>query len=248
MNRSSLIALFAATAIAWLGLTAAGSARAGEADAALVVETGPVAARSDGDWQLIREGDGIRTYRMERPDSPLLAFKGEGVIDAPIDLVLSVCLDAERADEWIGLVSESAVLRWLDDHRAYVQYTRFDLPWPVRDRVFVSQVEIEVDPDTFTATLAYHESPDAPAIDDAIIGSTAGTVFRLQPIEGGARTLFTGIGIADPRGAIPVWFVNWAGRSVPHRSLTALRRQVRMDDVSVSPIVASLYEGFEVRR
>jgi len=88
--------------------------------------------------ELIREEEGIRTYRMERPDSPLLVFKGVCVIDAPVDRVLSVCLDAERADEWIGLVSESRVLRWIDGDRAYVQLTRFDLPWPVRDRAFVS--------------------------------------------------------------------------------------------------------------
>jgi len=167
--------------------------------------------------------------------------------------VLSVCLDAERAGEWIGLLSESAVLRWLDDGEADVQLTRFDLPWPVRDRVFVSRVEIDVDPASRAATLTYfeshvsHEDDETLAIDDAIRGSTAGTHFRMRPIAGGERTLFTGVGIADPRGAIPVWFVNWAGRSVPHRTLEALRRQVGKPDVAVSPGVASLYEALERR-
>ncbi len=204
----------------------------------------PGDADSHGAWVLIRDDDGIRTYRMDRPDSPLLAFKGEGVIDAPIERVLSVCLDAERAGEWIGLVSESAVLRWLPGSRAYVQLTRFDLPWPVRDRVFVSQVELDVDPRSYVATLTYHESDEAPAIAGAILGSTEGTQFTLQPVEGGARTLFTGVGIADPKGAIPAWFINWAGRSIPYRTLQSLRRQAGKDDVTVSPVVESLYEGF----
>lgn len=210
-------------------------------------EPAAVSARPPGEWELIRDEDGIQTYRMRRPDSPLLVFKGEGVIDAPVDRVLSVCLDADRATEWIGMVSESTVLRWVDDGRAYVQLTRFDLPWPVRDRAFVSQVELEVDPETWIATLAYRESAHAPEIDGAIVGSTEGTYFRLQPIDEGTRTHFTGIGIADPRGAIPVWLVNFAGRSIPHQSLSALRRQVRKEDIVVSPRVEEMYADFERR-
>jgi hypothetical protein len=239
--KQPLRTLLYAVACLWLAL--AGGAGAFVALAA--AESTSKGALPNGDWELIRDDDGIRTYRIQRPDSPLLAFKGEGVIDAPIDLVSSVCLDAERAGEWIGLLSESVVLRWLEEGRGYVQFTRFDLPWPVRDRVFVSRVVLDVDPDSYAATLSYHESDETPAIDDAILGSTAGTHFRMRPIEGGAKTFFTGIGIADPKGAIPVWLVNWAGRSVPHETLQALRRQVRKDDVSVSPLVESLYEGFE---
>lgn len=200
----------------------------------------------DDAWELIRNEDGIRTHRMQRPDSPLIVFKGEGVIDAPVDVVLSVCLDAKRAREWVSLLSQSEVLRWMEDERAYVQLTRFDLPWPVKDRAFVSRVKLAFDPQSRVATLAYDESDEGPVIDNAVVGSTTGTLFKLEPLDGGARTYFTGIGIADPRGAIPVWLVNWAGRSIPHQTIEALRRQVRKDDVAVLPLVEALYAGFEI--
>jgi hypothetical protein len=197
-------------------------------------------------WKLTRDEDGIRSYRLQKEGSPLLLFKGEGIIDAPIDLVLSVVIDAERAGEWIDFLSESVVTRWIEPPGDYVQFTRFDLPWPVTDRVFVSRVELEFDPQTYSAALFYRSCEDQVEFDDAILGSAVGSRYLLRPIDGGARTSLTGIGIADPKGAIPIWVVNWVGGSVLHNTIAALREQVRKNDVAVIPLLKPLYEHFEV--
>ncbi len=245
-ERSARARLPSTLVIASVALSLVCSSGAAADGEVLAATRPPAQAKTEDGWELIRDDEGIRTYRKALPGTPLLAFKGEGTIDAPTELVLSVCMDAERAGEWIGLVSESAVLRWVEEGDAFIQFTRFDLPWPVKDRVFVSEIAVEVDAETHRARLVYSETTDSPAIGDAIRGSTAGSRFEMRPIDGGTRTHFTGIGIADPRGAIPTWFVNWAGRSVPHRTLAALRRQVQKDDVSISPVVRSLFERPEV--
>jgi len=201
---------------------------------------------SELDWVLTRDDEGIRSYEMQREGSPLLCFKAEGIIDARIDLVLSVILDAGRSKEWISYLSESAVIRWIDEPGEYVQFTRFDVPWPVRDRVFISRVALEVHAETYAAVLVYHASDDSAEFEDAILGSAAGTRYVLRPIDGGARTIFTGIGVADPKGSIPKWLVNWVGGSWPHETIQALRRQVRKDDVFVIPQIELLYAGFEI--
>jgi hypothetical protein len=183
---------------------------------------------------------------MRREGSPLLSFKAEGIIDAPIDLMLSVVLDAERSTEWISYLTESVVVRWIDEPGEYVQFSRFDIPWPVQDRVFISRVAFEVDPETYATVLYYHPSDDRPEFEDAILGSATGTHYVLRPIDGGTRTIFTGIGVADPKGSIPKWLVNWVGKSWPHETIQALRRQVRKDDVFVMPRIEPLYTGFEI--
>jgi len=198
------------------------------------------------DWVLTRDEAGIRSYKMQREGSPLLCFKAEGIIDAPVHLVLSVVLDAERSMEWISYLSESVVLRWVDEPIDYVQLSRFDIPWPVKDRVFISRVAIEVDPETYEAVLVYHPADDQVELRNAVLGSATGTRFHLRPIDGGGRTSFTGIGIADPKGALPKWLVNWVGGSWPHQTIQALRKQVRKHDISVMPALEPLYAGFEV--
>lgn len=201
---------------------------------------------SKPDWILKRDEQGIRSYEKKLDGSPLLSFKAEGVIDAPIDLVLSVLLDADRSSEWISHLSESAILRWIEEPREYVQLSRFDVPWPVSDRMFVSRVALDIDPATYTAVIVYLPADDQVDPRDAVLGSATGSRFVLRPIDGGARTDFVGIGVADPKGAIPAWIVNWVGGSWPHQTIEALRRQVRKDDVVVTPMIASLYAGFEV--
>jgi hypothetical protein len=195
---------------------------------------------------LTRDDEGIRSYQSRREGSPLLWFKGEGVIDAPIPLVVSVVLDAERAGEWISYLSESVVLRWIEEPVEYVQFTRFDAPWPVKDRTFISRVVLEVEPESYAASLTYHSSELRVDSKNAILGSVAGSHYLLRPIDGGARTHFTGIGVADPRGSLPTWLVNWVGGSWPHETIEALRRQVRKQDVFVMPLLQPLYAGFEV--
>jgi hypothetical protein len=114
------------------------------------------------------------------------------------------------------------------------------------DRVFVSRIALEVDPETFTAVIDYLATDDHVEPRDAVLGSATGSRFVLRPIDGGARTDFVGIGVADPKGAIPTWVVNWVGGSWPHQTIEALRKQVRKNDVVVRPPIARLYEGFEV--
>jgi hypothetical protein len=138
------------------------------------------------------------------------------------------------------------VTRWIDEPGEYIQFTRFDVLWPVQDRVFISRVVLEVDSETYSAVLVYHSSDDRAMFENAILGSVAGTRYVLRPIDGGTRTFFAGIGIADPMGSVPKWLVNWVGGSLPHDTIQALRRHVRKKDVSVMPLIEPLYAGFEI--
>ena len=52
-------------------------------------------------WEKIGDDDGIAVYRREVPGSPIVAFKGEGIVDQSILRVASVIVDSSRATEWI---------------------------------------------------------------------------------------------------------------------------------------------------
>ena len=44
----------------------------------------PAAQTAQPAWERIGDDDGIAVYRREVPGSPIVAFKGEGIVDASI--------------------------------------------------------------------------------------------------------------------------------------------------------------------
>ncbi len=193
-------------------------------------------------WQLTRDEDGTRSYRRIRQDSALLAFKAEGVIDAPVPKVLSVLLDAERVLEWIPRMAESKIVRWLDPPREYVQFTRFSVPWPVRDRFFVSRVRLNVDPITQETEIRYYNDESGEVLPNLIQGTAGGSYYRLIPVDGGQRTRLVGVSVADPNGSVPKWLVNMLAGGWAHETIALLRKQVKKEDVKVLPMIEALYD------
>ena len=85
-------------------------------------EPSPQLALDAPGWELTRDEDGILSYKRVVDGSPLLVFRGEGVIEAPITRVLSVALDNTRVGEWIPGLAESTVVRWIKEPLEYIQY------------------------------------------------------------------------------------------------------------------------------
>ncbi len=192
-------------------------------------------------WEVVRNEGGIRSYRGVIPGSPLLAFKGEVELDREIARVLSVVLDAERVGEWIPRLIESKVLRWLNEPYEYMQFTRFDAPWPVTDRVFLSRVVLSVDGETRRTELRYFDVDEPVPEKYGIRGLAGGSYYILEPLAGGRQTRLTAVSVADPRGRVPAWLVNWAGSSWAYDTMARLRAQVHRPDIVELPLVTQIY-------
>jgi hypothetical protein len=208
---------------------------------ALAMEPPHVSAAEQG-WELMRDENGIRSYKRIVPGSPLLAFRGEAAVDAPIGRVMSVLFDADRVGEWIPRMLESRVYRWIKEPVEYIQYTHFDAPWPVTDRIFLSHVTVEVEPETQRTVILYGDSDDEVPTEELVRGYNGGSYYILEPIDGGRGTWIIGVGTADPKGIIPDWLINWIGTSWPYDTLVHLRRQVARDDILELPIVRAIYK------
>src|SRR3954447_23007680 len=78
-------------------------------------------------WERISEKDGVVAYRREVPGSPLIAFRGEGVINAPILRVASVLVDNTRSTEWIDSLAEARTLRRISENE-FIEYDHVKTP------------------------------------------------------------------------------------------------------------------------
>ena len=212
--------------------------------AALLALTGTVSADTgtpkDPPWERFDEDDGIAVFRREVPGSPIIALRGEGVVNAPILRVTSVLADTSRATEWIDRLAEVKVVRKLSDNE-YVHWTHIDTPIVLKDRDFVYAIKLELDPAHKKVMLNYHSVYDSGAPKtDYIRGEFKYGTFTLTSIEGGKKTHVLAEVLADPKGSVAKWIVNLFQKSWPHKTIASLRRQVAKPDIKDAPRLKEL--------
>jgi START domain len=190
-------------------------------------------------WELFDEEDGVRCYRRDVPGSSVVALRGEGFVAAPIARVASVLADRKRSPEWIDRLVKTKVLRELSETEA-INWNHIKTPTPLKDRDFVFKTVIATDPAKKKVIFSYYSvtDPAAPETDHYVRGTFKSGKFELTAVErthkDGTKTRGTQVVaevIVDPRGSVPTFIVNMVQKSWPHKTLTALRKQVAKPDI-----------------
>lgn len=197
-------------------------------------------------WQLIKSEQGINSFKKQQSYSKLLAFKAEAVVKHPISKVVNILLDSDHAESWIPKLIDSRVIPPSNWPLDYTQYTKFDAPWPIRDRLFLSRVQVDIGADGDTQIHYLNTQPDYRE-QGFVRGSAAGSTYTLKRNKiNPQHTDVIAISVADPNGAIPKWLVNWVGMNMPHNTMLQLREKSAQNDIPMRVEIASLYSGTEL--
>lgn len=177
-------------------------------------------------WQTIRSENGIVVAKQEVPGSSLLAFRGEGDIDAPILAVGSVIIDEKQATEWVDSVKEVRLLRRISDVEQ-VTYTHIAMPFMFADRETITREKLVVDPvkQSIVIHLWSVNDPAAPKTGRVRVALDR-SLFALTSVAGGTKTHVVAEIHADPGGNVPSFVVNSFQTSWGFNTITALRKQV----------------------
>ena len=210
----------------------------------VVIVSLPLASRAQQKqlpWELMGQDEGIRVYKRDVPGSPLGAFKGEAVFNAPMDRVFSAILDRNHKKEWVDMLDDYKQLAYDKAKIEVTEYIRVDVPWPVSDRDFVTKSTATYNAKTQTirmySTATTH--PLAPENDKAIRGQTHSAHLVLKRLASN-RTAISMDVHADPGGFLPNWVINFAQRDWPHNTLSKLRKLSKRKDIAISPIYNQL--------
>ncbi len=188
----------------------------------------------------MKEKDGFTSYKKHIEGSSLYAFKGEGIINSPIEKIVGILLDNDNATKWVPRLKFCMIAErqnmW---PMRFVQYSIFDAPWPVKDRYFLSEVNVDINTAKTRIVITYKNIDDmqpfwaiTPPLK-AIKGNIDGSQYTLVKRLNGVSTDFTAISIVQPNGNIPTWLINWVGESMPFDTIKRLKR--RLNDPSLSP-------------
>jgi hypothetical protein len=195
------------------------------------------------DWIKTSDGDDIWTYKREVPGSPIIALRGEGIIDAPIVRVASVLLDYDRATEWVDSLEEVRVVRRLSANE-FIEYDHVGTPPIIMvDRDFVCRGRVDVDVTHRSLTMNLWPTRDPAVPLGRYIRGTLRGYWNLQSIDDDKKTYVTTEMHGDPMGSIPKWLVNWFQGGWPRSTLEALREQVAKRDVKIIQQVKDVFDG-----
>ncbi len=178
-------------------------------------------------WEKINHRHGVDVFAKKIPGSKLLAFRGETVIDAPVEKIYSVLVSTDPAFrlEWVDRLIDTANLEIDSDHEGTI-YHLFDLPWPIADRDYVLHIKGYRDRETGRVYLVLRsvDHPNDPGTR-GVRAITTFTGYELIPLSPEKTRVSVEV-LTDPRGLIPSWLVNLVQKTWPSDTLHGLSRQV----------------------
>ncbi len=194
-------------------------------------------------WQYQGEDStGVKLWKKEIPGSPIVAFRGETIIEASIPRIAAVLGDSKRRTEWVADAKEARDLR-ADTPMDRVEYNRTGAPWPVSERDFVYRVTVKVN----RAQKAMHvhirsvEEPSMPPRPGIVRGELINSAYWLNAIDE-SHTLVRVEILADPKGDLPKWVVNMVQKDWPKNTLIRMGRQVAKADIQENPALRAYFD------
>lgn len=206
---------------------------------------------TDFQWQKSCDTDGLTVYWSKVEGSNVIALKGEGIVDEPLDKVSSVIVDYTRGTEWIDSLVASKLVRNISPTE-FVEYDHVGIPFPfdtlISDRDFISHVTVDYDAKTRRLTISYMPTQDelAPPLKKLTRGVMS-CVFKLVPMSMEDQTYVEAEIHCDPRGSIPKWLVNFFQQGWPQTTFENLRKQVKKSDIKIVPIIAGLVQKSDTK-
>lgn len=175
-------------------------------------------------WEEIDHAHGIKVYKKDEPGTKLHAFRGVGIVDAPMEKVIWVLGDNTHRTEWVDRLKKSVILEKKNEYD-FVLYQHFGSPAVISDRDFVYRAQAYSRKDG-AAVLDIHSitHPKAPATV-GVRGELKYSSYVLTRV--GDKTLVDVSVSLDPKGSLPGWIVNLVQKSWPMNTLKALREHVK---------------------
>jgi len=183
-------------------------------------------------WDVIMTEAGVTVAQKTMPNSSLMAFRGEGVMDVPIGTLVGVLLDDSVATEWVDLQAEHTVIRQPSESKKII-YEQYDLPFPIDDRDYVLSELISYDDANWVFSLNFESvnDPSRPVSDCCVRAMAYRTFWRLTKVDDQYTKVEVEV-FTDPKGWLPSWLINMIQKDWPWKTISGLVKRAKKGDIT----------------
>jgi hypothetical protein len=171
-----------------------------------------------GDWQLLKQSDGIKVYKRPLDGSGVEEFRAVAEVDSRIEVIGEVLRDVPSYPVWYAGCAETHVVERRDRNH-FTFYFLQKTPWPVRNRDLVLEVATRMNLKEGWAEISLKSLPDATPARKGVVRARMRGSYRLEYLKRNLTRIIYTIW-ADPGGSLPPAMAN---RSMPERTLQTLR-------------------------
>jgi len=184
---------------------------------------------SNHNWKMIKKVKGITIYSAEVDGEDVVAFRGDTIIDHPIERIVSALGDMKRKTTWMHDLKEIKTVEQYGPLNN-IQYYHSGTPWPLSDRdfLFLAEGKYFKNKRMFVLNMRNIVRNDVPPRKGIVRGRLLESNYFISKTDDNNKTALRVEILVDPMGLVPKWVVNIFQRAWPKNTLTGLKRL--MDD------------------
>ncbi|WP_461452474.1 START domain-containing protein [Mucilaginibacter sp.] len=177
-------------------------------------------------WELKKNENGIEVYTRNAATGNLKELRVLCMLDATKKELISILQDIPNYSKWVFSNKKSVVLKTVDPKRV-IYYTQSRLPWPIKDRDLIVELDINSTPDMLN--IQAKSIPDyLPQNNDYVRVPYSLATWHVTQAPGNKLKVDYVFSV-DPGGSIPSWLVNATLAVGPYNSFVKLRELLRVN-------------------
>ncbi|ASU32391.1 START domain-containing protein [Mucilaginibacter xinganensis] len=178
------------------------------------------AAIAQGNWELKKNENGIAVYTRKPVNGALKELRVICELDATKAQLISTLQDIGNYTDWVYSNKKSEILKSVGPHKI-IYYTESSLPWPIKNRDLVVQLDINPGPEILD--IQAKSLPEYLPQNKKFI-RVPYSLAKWKVTEAPNNKLKVDYTFSvDPGGSIPSWLVNATMAIGPYNSFVKLR-------------------------
>ncbi|MGC9363256.1 MAG: START domain-containing protein [Fidelibacterota bacterium] len=175
-----------------------------------------------GDWVLMNESDGIRSYRTDQPAE----FKAITTLNCRLDVIAIILRDFAAYSRWMPDCLEARLIDQNSDTQLQLYY-RHHAPWPFKNRDAVLRISTRLDTARKTLFIRTRNIDDErfPPADSCVRMVRMEADWMIQYLNGNQTRIEYRL-LTDPGGYIPLQQAEQFMSDLPHETLVGLKRMI----------------------
>jgi hypothetical protein len=178
------------------------------------------ASMAQGNWELKKDENGIAVYTRKAATGNIKELRVLCELNATKDELISTLQNINNYSAWVYSNKKSVILK-TETPRKITYYTQSHLPWPIKDRDLIIELDIAPTPDVLN--IQAKSLPNYLPLDNKYIRVPYSlATWKVTQASGNKLKVDYTFSI-DPGGSIPSWIVNATLAIGPYNSFVKLR-------------------------